>query len=237
MKMVRLKIDNQIVEAREGQTIFQAAQANGIDIPHLCFDPRLDPFTSCWLCTVEVKGSPRLVPSCTARVAEGMEVATRSERVLSARKTCLDLLLSDHYGDCIAPCQQACPDHIDIQGYLALIAMGQYREALELIREVNPLPLCVGRVCPRFCEKECRRNLVDEPVGINFLKRFASEHGYEGIDPSASVGPDSGFRVAIIGAGPAGLAAAHFLRLQGNRVTIFEANPKPGSMIRYGIPK
>jgi len=237
MKTVRLKIDNRIIEAREGQTIFQAARQNGIEIPHLCFDPRLDPFTSCWLCTVEVKGFPRLVPSCTAKVAEGMEVVTRSDRVLSARKTCLDLLLSDHYGDCIAPCQQACPDHIDIQGYLALIAMGQYREALELIREVNPLPLCVGRVCPRFCEKQCRRNLVDEPVGINFLKRFASEHGYEGIDPSSSVGPDTGFRVAIIGAGPAGLAAAHFLRLQGHRVTIFEANPKPGGMLRYGIPE
>ncbi|MGA1843053.1 MAG: FAD-dependent oxidoreductase [bacterium] len=237
MKTVRLKIDNQHIEAPEGQTIFQAARANGIDIPHLCFDPRLDPFTSCWLCTVEVKGFPRLVPSCTAKVAEGMEVFTRSERVVSARKTCLDLLLSDHYGDCIAPCQQACPDHIDIQGYLALIALGRYREALELIREVNPLPLCVGRVCPRFCEKECRRNLVDEPVGINFLKRFSSEHGYEGIDPSSSVGPDTGFRVAIIGAGPAGLAAAHFLRLQGHQATIFEANPKPGGMLRYGIPE
>ncbi|MGA1794680.1 MAG: FAD-dependent oxidoreductase [bacterium] len=237
MKTVRLKIDNQNIEAPEGRTIFQAARAHGIDIPHLCFDPRLDPFTSCWLCTVEVKGFPRLVPSCTAKVAEGMEVFTRSERVKSARKTCLDLLLSDHYGDCIAPCQQACPDHIDIQGYLALIALGRHREALELIREVNPLPLCVGRVCPRFCEKECRRNLVDEPVGINFLKRFASEHGYEGIDPSSSVAPDTGSRVAIIGAGPAGLTAAHFLRLQGHRVTIFEANPKPGGMLRYGIPE
>jgi len=237
MKNIKLKIDNRSIEVQEGQTIFQAAVENGIPIPHMCFDPRLDPFTSCWLCTVEVKGFPRLVPSCTAKVAEGMEVFTQSERVVSARKTCLALLLSDHYGDCIAPCQVACPDHIDIQGYLALIALGKYQEALALIREVNPLPLSVGRVCPRFCEKECRRNLVDEPVGINFLKRFASEHGYEGIDPSESLPEDSGFRVAVIGAGPAGLTAAHFLRLKGHAVTIFEANHKPGGMMRYGIPE
>ncbi len=236
MNKIRFKIDNNLVEAIEGQTIFQAAKDNGIEIPHMCYDPRLPPFTSCWLCIVEVKGFPRLVPSCTAKAVEGMEVFTQSERIISARKTCLSLLLTDHYGDCIGPCQKACPDNIDIQGYLALIALGRYREALELIREVNPLPLCVGRVCPRFCERECRRNLVDEPVGINYLKRFATEIAYEGIDSSAAIPEDTGFKVAIVGAGPAGLTAAHFLRLKGHAVTIIEANGRAGGMMRYGIP-
>lgn len=237
MKKISLKIDNITIETGQGKTIFQAAMENGIEIPHLCYDPRLDPFTSCWLCSVEIKGFPRLVPSCTALAADGMEVMTKSEKVISAHKTCLELLLSDHYGDCIAPCQQACPDHIDIQGYLALAALGKYKEALALIREVNPLPLACGRVCPRFCEKECRRNLVDEPVGINYIKRFVTGHGYEGIDPFRAVPKDTEKRVAIIGSGPAGLTAAHFLRLKGHAVTIFDANPKPGGMLRYGIPE
>jgi len=132
----------------------------------------------------------------------------------------------------------ACPAGIDIQGYIALIANGQYQEALKLIKESNPLPLVCGRVCPRFCETECRRNVVDEPVAINALKRFVADYDLNNGDsytPEAK--PASGHRVAIIGGGPAGLSAAYYLALEGHEVTIFESNPQLGGMMRYGIPE
>jgi formate dehydrogenase major subunit len=104
-----------------------------------------------------------------------MVARTKTDNITELRRTALDLLLSDHYGDCVAPCKLACPAGIDIQGYIGFIANGQYAEALKLIKETNPLPLVVGRVCPRLCEAKCRRSLVDEPVAINALKRFIAD--------------------------------------------------------------
>ncbi|GAH86626.1 unnamed protein product, partial [marine sediment metagenome] len=115
---------------------------------------------------------------------------------------------------------------------------GQYREALKLIRESNPLPLVCGRVCPRFCETKCRRNLVDEPVAINTLKRFVADYDQNNGDPDIpKPKPATGHKVAIVGGGPAGLSAAYYLALKGHEVTIFEANPELGGMLRYGIPE
>jgi formate dehydrogenase major subunit len=168
-----------------------------------------------------------------------MVVTTKSEGLTRSRRMALELLLSDHYGDCIAPCQLACPAGIDIQGYIALIASGQYLEALKLIKERNPLPLVVGRVCPRFCEKSCRRNVVDEPLAINCLKRFAADYNLEhdGVIYTPNPKPPTGHRVAVVGGGPAGLSAAYYLALEGHEVTIFESSPQLGGMLRYGIPE
>ena len=87
----------------------------------------------------------------------------------------LELLISNHYADCEAPCKIACPDHVDIQSYVSLIANGQYHEAVKVIKDTLPMPLSIGRVCPAFCEKECRRQIVEEPVAIRQLKRYADE--------------------------------------------------------------
>jgi formate dehydrogenase major subunit len=230
---VELTINGRAVAARPGQTILEVVREQDLDtIPTLCHEPGLPPFASCFLCVVEVKDARGLLPSCATQVRDGMEVITRSDRITRARKTALALLLSDHYADCACPGQLACPAGVDVQGYLGLARLGYYREALRLIRERNPLPVVCGRVCVRKCEASCRRNLVDESVGINHVKRFVSGH--------ASVHPDrlpsTGMRAAVVGGGPAGLTCAYYLSLRGHSVTIYEAMPRLGGMLRYGIP-
>ena len=238
MPKVAFTLNGEKVEVEAGATILEAAEQNGAKIPTLCHDPRLKPAAACRLCLVEVEGSRDPMPACITPVTEGMVVRTKTDDLINIRQMCLELLLSDHYGDCVAPCKLACPAGIDIQGYIGLIANGQYREALKLIRESNPLPLVCGRVCPRFCETKCRRNLVDEPVAINALKRFVADYDQNNGDPDIpKPKPATGHKVAIVGGGPAGLSAAYYLALKGHEVTIFEANPELGGMLRYGIPE
>ncbi len=134
-----------------------------------------------------------------------------------------------------APCVQTCPAGTNVQGYVALIKAGKYREALSLIMEHLPLPGTLGRVCPAPCEHVCRRSEVDEAVAIRDLKRFAADQ----VDLLELPLPDIQDRpekVAVIGSGPAGLTAAHYLRLKGYQITIFEALPVLGGMLRVGIP-
>ncbi len=140
--------------------------------------------------------------------------------------------------DALAPCQQTCPAEIDIPRYIDHIRKGEYEAAVNTIRERNPLLLACGRVCPHPCETQCRRALEDEPVSINQLKRFVADiEMNSGKRYPIPCNPDTGKRVAIIGGGPAGLTAAYFLRRLGHHPTIFEAMPKLGGMIRYGIPE
>ncbi len=233
---VELTINGRQVAARPGQTILEVVRAQQLDeIPTLCHDPRLQPYGSCFLCVVEVRGSPRLVPACVTRIRDGMEVTTRSERILHARRTALELLLSDHYADCLCSGHLACPAGVDVQGYISLARLGHYDQALDLIRERNPLPVVCGRVCVRKCELQCRRRVVDEPVGINFIKRYVSDHG-DGRQTRPDTIVSTGKRVAIVGGGPAGLTCANYLALKGHAVTILEALPRLGGMLRYGIP-
>jgi formate dehydrogenase major subunit len=221
-----------------GTTILDAAESAGIKIPTLCHDPRLSPSASCWICVVEVRGARGLVPACSTRAAEGMVITTDSPDIRQARKLCLELLLSDHRGDCVAPCQEACPARIDIQGYIALISRGDMAGALKLIKEKNPLPSICGRVCPRFCEKECRRNLVDEPVSINYLKRYAADRiRQNGAGYVPRPAQPSHKKVAIVGGGPAGLSAAYYLRVMGHEVTLIEGTGRLGGMLLWGIPE
>ncbi len=238
MAKLRFILNGKKVEAEAGSTILEAAQQNRVDIPTLCHDPRLNPTAACRLCLVEVEGARGAMSACATPVAEGMVVKTETDDITNSRRMALELLLSDHYGDCVAPCKLACPAGIDIQGYIGLVADGQYKEAIKLIKESNPLPLVCGRVCPRFCETKCRRNLVDGPVAINALKRFVADYDLNNADPYVpEVKPATGHKIAIVGGGPAGLSAAYYLALDGHKVTIFESNPQLGGMLRYGIPE
>lgn len=137
-----------------------------------------------------------------------------------------------------APCKAACPAGISVQGYVALIAQGRYQEALELIRKDNPLPGICGRVCHHPCESVCSRGQYDEPIAIDFLKRFVSDlELQEGTQKPPERKESNGKKVAIIGSGPAGLTAGYYLARKGYEVTLFEAMPEPGGWLRYGIPE
>ncbi|MBN2520151.1 MAG: FAD-dependent oxidoreductase, partial [Bacteroidales bacterium] len=186
-------------------------------------------------CVVEVKGLNKLVPSCSTPVNDGMDIITKNDKIINSRKTALELLLSNHYADCIGPCINNCPANVDAQGYIALISIGKYKEALKLIKESNPLPLSIGRVCVRNCEDNCRRCLLDDPVSVNSLKRFVADK--EGTYWKPEIKEKKKNKIAIIGGGPAGLTCAYYLLLEGYQVTIFEKLPKLGGMLRYGIPE
>ncbi len=234
---ITLTIDGKRIITEEGSTILNVATQNGIKIPNLCYDGRVELYGACGLCTVEVEGIPKLLRACSTKVSDGMVVHTQTERVKASRKVALELLLSDHTGDCVAPCSKACPAGTDCQGYVGLIANGEYKEAVKLIKEKLPLPASIGRICPHPCEKNCRRQYVDEPISIAFLKGFVGDMDLLGDTFIPEIEPDTNKTVAIIGGGPAGLTAAYFLRKQGHNVTIFEQMPKMGGMLRYGIPE
>jgi len=136
------------------------------------------------------------------------------------------------------PCRAACPAGVNVQGYIALVSQGKFKEAYELIRRSIPFPSVCGRVCFRPCESECERGKLDEPVAINAIKRFVADYVLsrerEKPEPIPKKYPE---KVAVIGSGPAGLTAAYELAKMGYPVTVFESSPKPGGMLRVGIPK
>lgn len=237
MNKFRLNINGKEVTGVAGQTILEVARENDIFIPTLCYDERTKIYGSCGLCMCEVEGNPKLCKACATEIAPGMVIKTDTERVTESRKTNLELLLSNHTGDCRPPCVLACPAQTDCQGYVGLIANGEYEKALELIKDKIPLPASLGRVCPHPCEEACRRGLIDEPVSIQQLKRFAADTDLAGEIFVPECEEDTGKSVAIIGGGPMGLSAAYFLRQMGHAVTVFESMPRVGGMLRYGIPE
>jgi formate dehydrogenase major subunit len=233
-------LNGNIIKGIPGETILELAKRNGVHIPTLCNDDRLEPFSSCYVCVVEIEGMRGHQPSCSTKITEGMKIVTDNEGIRKSRKMALELMLSNHYADCLGPCKQTCPAGVDVQGYISLIDKGLYSEAVALIKETNPLPAICGRVCVRPCEAECRRNLLDEgaPVGIDYMKRFASDYDLASPDKFVpKVKPPTGKKVAIIGAGPGGLSAAYFLQSEGHQADIYEAAPKSGGWLRYGIPE
>ncbi|MGE5380758.1 MAG: FAD-dependent oxidoreductase [Methylocystaceae bacterium] len=235
---IHLTIDGKPCTGQAGQTILEVAKAYQIDIPTLCHDPRLAPYASCGLCVVEIDGLNRLMRACATAISEGQVIKTQSPRVKASRQTTLELLLSDHQGDCRPPCMAACPAQTDCQGYVGLIANGEYREAIALIKEKLPLPASIGLVCPHPCESACRRGLVEAPIAIADLKAFVGELDLQADEPYIPAQAElSGKKVAVVGAGPAGLTAAYFLARDGYKVTVYDAMPQPGGMLRYGIPE
>jgi len=275
--MVRLTIDQREVEVPEGATILDAAQKLGIEIPTLCYRKECDPSTSCLVCLVHVGSNRQAVPSCATAAADGMVVESETEAVHQLRRSALELLLSDHLGDCLGPCSLGCPAGMDIPTMLRQIAAGDLPGAIATIKRDIALPAILGRICPAPCEKVCRRGdlprlshqtepainsvpllrrssagasslvgtaceqavahggeqcLLDGAVSICLLKRLAADADLASPQPYLPpCAPSTGKHVAIIGAGPTGLAAAYYLRRHGHACTWFDENDQLGGRL------
>jgi NADPH-dependent glutamate synthase beta subunit-like oxidoreductase/formate hydrogenlyase subunit 6/NADH:ubiquinone oxidoreductase subunit I/ferredoxin len=241
---IRIEVDGRVVEGFEGQTILEVCRDNGIEIPTLCYEPKLPGFGACRMCVVDVEGEEHPPISCSRHAEAGMKVETQTDEIRRLRRTNLELIFSDHNAYCLPPCQNKCPSHIDIPGFLKQNAEGNFRESARIFKRTIPFPSVLGRVCPAPCEEHCRRDEVDEAIAIRDSHRYAGDQVIksmldEGIDPPLpfEVQAASGRRVAVIGSGPAGMAAAYYLLMNGHDVTVFERDPAPGGMLRYGIPQ
>ena len=233
--MIHLKIDDRAVEVEQGSTLLAAARSIGIEIPTLCHLDDAEHRPSCMVCVVEVEGRATLVPACASRAEEGMVVRTASPRVLSSRRTSLELLLSDHAGDCVAPCTRTCPAGFDAAAMVAAISCGEIDDARRRVADSLPLAGVLGMICAGYCERACHRRPIDAAVAIGDL------HGALAADslaraPKRTPGDqrqaDDAADVAIVGGGPAGIVAAWDLSRLGYRCTIFEASAGLGGALR-----
>jgi len=233
--IINFTIDGRQMSVEKGKTILYAATEAGIEIPTLCYNSKISKTTSCFVCVVKDKITGKFLPSCAYEPSEGQQIESNTDEVKDMRRTALNLLLSDHTGDCEAPCTVSCPAHANVEEYVREGKNGNFLESLKIIKERIPLPMSIGRVCPRFCEKDCRRNVKDTAVAINEFKRLAADLYYG--EYLEECKPLIGKKIAIIGAGPAGLAAAYYLRLNGVQSDLYEKQPEMGGMLRYGIPE
>ena len=238
-----IEVDGRQVTGREGQTILEVCRDNGIEIPTLCYEPKLPGFGACRMCVVEVEGEGQPPISCSRAAEPEMVVRTQTPRIRQIRRTNLELIFSDHNAYCLPPCQNKCPSRIDIPGFLKANAEGDFVESARIFKRTIPFPSVLGRVCPAPCEEHCRRDEVDEAIAIRDSHRYAGDQvikaqakGVKAPVPF-EVQASSGKRVAVIGSGPAGASAAYYLAIAGHAVTIYERDPEPGGMLRYGIPQ
>jgi|TARA_B100001964_G_scaffold71781_1_gene81364 ferredoxin len=229
---VKLTIDNQELELDESTTLYHAAKQVGIDIPVMCYKEGHDYFTSCMICEVKDKTSGNVYPACSAPVVDGMEIDTQCEEIRERRKATLELLLSEHIGDCEAPCQRLCAIHSEVPRMIREIKDNRMDDAIATIRRDMALPAILERFCNAPCEKGCRRGVHDETVSIRHLTRYAAEWDLRReapyIPPAKKV---TGKAVAIIGSGVTGLATAYYLALAGHAPTVFEQHDKPGGRL------
>jgi len=242
--MPRVTIDNREIDVPAGSTVLDAARRLGIDVPVLCWYEGLPPNTSCMACLVKVSGrqagpeaqghaeTERLVPACATVVGEGMLVESETPEVHRARKASLELLLSDHAGDCRAPCQYACPFDSDVPRMIRAIAAGRIEEAIVALRQDVPLAAVLARLGPDACEAACQRANVDQAAAIGLLRRYVAEKDIATEAPyTPPRRPLTGERIAIVGAGPAGLSAAYFLLQAGYACTLLDARPQAGGSL------
>jgi len=239
MGLVKLEIDGKRVIAEGGQTILEAARDNGIDtIPTLCHDRQLEPFSSCYICVVKVQGRARYCRP--ARPSRGRDERRDRQHRGPA------LAQGGAGADAVEPLRRLhrpLPDRLPRRDRHP--GLHRARRAGEVPRRnppdqgQEPAPAICGRVCTRPCEVSgCRRNLLDQAVGIDYIKRYLADLELGRVDaPKLEVAPPNGKRVAVVGAGPAGLSCAYYLALCGFSVQIFEKMPEAGGMLRYGIPE
>jgi ferredoxin len=230
--MLKVKIDNIDLKVPEGSSVMEAAKMAGIVIPSMCHKKGYSNHPSCMVCLVKDNFSGKLFPSCAVKVTEGMHIITMDNEIHEARKDALELMMSDHVGDCEAPCRNACPVFMDIPKMNRLIASGRFDEAVKVVKEEMALPLILGYICDAPCEKVCRRAQVDEAVSICRLTKVVADIDLKNeqtwYPPKEN---PSGKNVAVVGAGPAGLACAFHLIKYGHQCVIFEKEEIAGGSL------
>jgi hypothetical protein len=168
-----ITIDGRPVEVPSGESVLGAARRLGIDIPTLCYLEKCGPLNTCQVCLVKING--RLVPSCGTKVTSGMVIESETTEVHEARRTALELLFSDHLGDCLSPCQRLCPLMLNIPVMLRHIEAGRLSEANTTVRGALPLAGVLGRLCHHPCEQGCRRGHWDDPAAIRDMEKFVTD--------------------------------------------------------------
>lgn len=230
---MKITIDNQELEFEGDLSILQAASQLGIEIPTLCYSEGYDYFTSCMICMVKDRKTGRTHPACSARALDGMDIETKSDEIRAFRKSTLELLLSEHVGDCEAPCQRLCGVHNEVPQIIRDIKAGQMETAVAHLRRDVAMAGVLERFCNAPCEKGCRRGLVDESVSIRALMRHAADWDINNPQPYVPpCAPPSGKRVAIIGAGMTGLSTAYYLAQLGHTAVVFEAKSRVLNRLR-----
>jgi ferredoxin len=236
-KLISLTIDGRAVEVPEGSTVLTAAQKLGITIPTLCFLAGVkENKPSCMACVVRINGDARLVPSCSTKATQGMTVASETADVKAARKAAMELLFSDHLGDCISVCQRVCPARLQIPAVIRLVAAGQMKEAIAVVKENVVFPGVMGQICRAPCQNGCRRSKYDGAVAIQLIEREVANQdaaAKEHFVPTCNA--STGKRIAIVGAGATGLSAAFFLLKSGHACVVFDDHAEPGGQMRHGF--
>lgn len=234
--MVKLIIDGQSADVPEGSTVLDAARALGIAIPTLCHLPGVkENRPSCLACVVRIGSDPKVVPSCSTVATEGMVVHSETPDVIAMRKAALEMLFSDHLGDCVSICQRVCPARLPIPAMIRLVATGEMKKAIALVKDVVAFPGVLGRICRAPCEKGCRRGKLDGAVEIKLLEREVADADRASAAPYVpTCRPATGKRIAIVGGGATGLSAAFHLLRAGHACTLFDDRAEPGGSLRYG---
>jgi ferredoxin len=235
--MPSIIIDQRRIEAKADETILQAARAAGIAIPTLCYLDGFESGASCMVCAVKLKHNGQFIPACGSRVIDGMEVECDTPEVSDARRMALELLFSDHLGDCLSPCERICPAHLGIPAVLKHMRAGEHGLAAASARRDLALAGILCRVCKRPCEQGCRRGVHDEAVAIADLVVHAIDTELAAGEPRlpAPVAHRAG-RITIVGSGFTGLSAAWFLASHGYSCTVVDENPLPAESIRSAYP-
>jgi len=228
----KVSINNWEVEVAEGTTLLQAARQLEIEVPTLCYWEGVRPMNSCMLCVVRNTKTGQLLPSCSTVAVDGMSVETDTGDVCNARKEVLELIISEHIGDCEAPCTHTCPASMNIPVMMRQIFEGDFDGAAFTVTNGLVFPGTLGYVCPAPCENPCRRKSYDETMEIKFLHRNVAAKAEIDNPELIECPPDSGKRVAVVGGGLAGMAAAWVCRKNGHAVTLFEKEEIAGGKLR-----
>jgi ferredoxin len=223
---VSLHVDGRAVTVEGGSTLVAAAREAGVVVPTMCHVDGVEPAVSCMVCVVRDLRTGRMLPACSTVAAERMNIDASSAHVQAARRMAVELQLDRHAGDCVAPCELACPCRIPMPKVLRALRNGDLRAAHLLVAACCALPRASARACMAFCESACRRKALDHPLGLCELHRQAADVDVPPPEPVLAVVP---WRIALADASAAALACAHRLRQCGHAVTV-AAPPNPGNL-------